>query len=138
MDKREKTRAGIDAAVLYGMAREAMRNAYAPYSRYSVGAALLTADGRIFTGANIENASYSAGICAERVAASKAISEGERDFTAIAVATEHGRAMPCGICRQFLSEFSKELLVITGLEEDDITTNRLDELLPFGFEGPQI
>lgn len=129
---------GIDKKNLYDIALRAAEKAYAPYSKYRVGAAVLTAGGKIFTGANIENASYSAGICAERVAASKAISEGERDIAAIAIATENGRAMPCGICRQFLSEFNRGLLVITGTGEDDITVKRLDELLPFGFEGPEI
>ena len=123
---------------LYIIAREALENAYAPYSGYRVGAALLTSDGSVFTGVNVENASYGAGICAERTAAVKAVSEGHRDFVAIAVASEHGRAMPCGICRQFLSEFSGDMTVITGDGQDDITEKRLDELLPYGFEGPEI
>ncbi|MBZ0309007.1 MAG: cytidine deaminase, partial [Anaerolineae bacterium] len=83
----------------------ASEQAYSPYSHYRVGAALLTTTGKIFLGCNVENASYGAAICAERTAVVKAVSEGERDFTAIAVATQNGGS-PCGICRQFMFEFS--------------------------------
>jgi len=85
--------------------------AYAPYSHYSVGAALLTASGRIYDGVNIENAAYPATICAERVAVFKAVSEGERQITAIAVATVNG-GTPCGSCRQVLAEFGLDTLVL--------------------------
>lgn len=108
---------------LPGLAREASKKAYAPFSRFKVGAALLAEDGRIFTGCNVENSSYGATICAERTAFVKAVSEGCRHFTAIAV-TE----MPCGICRQFMYEFCPELRILCKGRE-----YRLSELLPEGF-----
>lgn len=85
--------------------------AYAPYSKYSVGAALLTASGKIYDGVNVENAAYPSGICAERVAVFKAVSEGEREFVAITVATHNGGS-PCGACRQVLAEFGLDTLVL--------------------------
>ena len=85
--------------------------AYAPYSHYAVGAALLTASGKVYEGVNIENAAYPTTMCAERVAIYKAVSEGEREFTAIAVATENGGS-PCGSCRQVLAEFGLQTQVI--------------------------
>ncbi|XWX03357.1 cytidine deaminase [Aggregatilineales bacterium SYSU G02658] len=112
---------------------QAAQQAYAPYSQYHVGAALLAADGRIFTGCNVENASYPAGICAERGALAKAVSEGARDFSLVVVATQNGGS-PCGICRQSLLEFSPaaRVLCVTfeGLVHVDST---VAELLPFGF-----
>ncbi len=90
---------------------EASQRAYAPYSHYHVGAALLTASGKVILGCNVENSSFGATICAERTAAVKAVSEGEREFIAIAVATSNGGS-PCGICRQFLFEFAPEMQVI--------------------------
>jgi len=90
---------------------QARRWAYAPYSNYAVGAALLTDSGKIYDGVNVENAAYPAGICAERVAVFKAVSEGERRFSAIAVATSNG-GTPCGSCRQVLAEFGVDTLVI--------------------------
>src|SRR5689334_20234481 len=86
----------------------AARLAYAPYSNYPVGAALQSADGTIFTGCNVENAAYPAGICAERTALVKAVSEGHQQFTALAVATKNSGS-PCGICRQMLNEFAPHL-----------------------------
>ena len=118
---------------LYRIAREARENAYAPYSRFRVGAALLTRTGRVFTGVNVENASYGAAICAERTACVKAVSEGERDFTAIATVSDRGAAPMCGICRQFLSEFSTEMKVITGADEEHLEVKTLAELLPENF-----
>lgn len=118
---------------LYRAAAEAMKNAYAPFSEFRVGAALLAADGRIFTGVNVENASYGATICAERTAFVKAVSEGARDFLAIAVACSRGAAWPCGICRQFMHEFGGELDVITGPSADRLTVYQLKELMPEGF-----
>ena len=96
---------------LIARALEVRRWSYSPYSHYRVGAALLTASGRIYDGANIENAAYPMSICAERVAAVKAVSEGEREFTAIAVATANAGS-PCGACRQFLAEFGLETVVL--------------------------
>ena len=112
------------------------RNAYAPYSNYPVGAALLTQSGKTYTGVNIENAAYPTSICAERTAVFKAVSEGERAFTAIAVVTNNGGS-PCGSCRQVLAEFGVEILVLiadsTGKIREEVP---LKTLLPFSF-GPE-
>jgi len=118
---------------LYLLAKETLKNAYAPYSKFHVGAALLTKDGAVYTGVNIENSSYPAGICAERTAFAKAISEGVRDFEAVAVASSGGTAWPCGICRQFMFEFNDELRIITGDDENHLITYSLKELLLEGF-----
>jgi cytidine deaminase len=115
-------------------AHDARQRAYAPYSGYTVGAALLTVSSRIVTGCNVENASYPAGICAERVALTKAVSEGERDFVALAVATSNGGA-PCGICRQVLNEFAPDLLIFIADEQGNVEETTLDALLPSAF-GP--
>ena len=115
----------------------AARNwAYAPYSNYMVGAAVLTSSGKIYDGVNVENAVYSTTICAERVAIFKAVSEGEREFTAIAVATSNA-GTPCGSCRQVISEFGLDIQVLIvngeGIIEQETT---ISELLPGAF-GPQ-
>lgn len=116
---------------LLDKAKEALRFSYAPYSHYKVGAALLTKNGKVYTGCNIENVSFSPTMCAERVAFSKAISEGETDFAAIAVVNDHDSdCFPCGVCRQIMTEFCEKDFRI-------ITKNRsltLGELLPFSFE----
>ncbi len=121
---------------LIEMAKAAADNAYAPYSDYAVGAALLTDSGKIFTGCNIENASFGATLCAERTAAAKAVSEGETSFAAIAV-YHNGPEMPfpCGICRQVLSEFSRHAAVIVA-NESGAEAFELSKLLPssFGFK----
>ncbi len=123
---------------LVQLAISASQKAYAPYSNYPVGAALLTPDGQIFTGCNVENATYPAGICAERTALVKAISEGVRDFSTIAVVTKAGGS-PCGICRQMLYEFAPDLRVIiadiNGTIHHDIS---LKDLLPLGFSGTDL
>ncbi|MDO4392839.1 MAG: cytidine deaminase [Bacillota bacterium] len=118
---------------LYDIAKTVSVNAYAPYSKFKVGAALLTEDGRVYSGVNIENSSYGATICAERTAFVKAISEGEKHFTAIAVYAEGEEAIPCGICRQFMYEFAPELMIITGKTREEINVRSLNELLPVGF-----
>ena len=100
-----------DYKQLIGLANEARRHAYAPYSNYTVGAALRTKTGRVYSGVNVENAAYPTGICAERVAVFKAVSEGERDFEVIAVVTDNGGS-PCGACRQVLSEFGLDTVVL--------------------------
>lgn len=114
----------------------ARRWAYAPYSKYTVGAALLTSSGLIYDGVNIENAAYPMVMCAERVAVFKAVSEGETNFKAIAVATSNA-GTPCGACRQVLSEFGLETIVLIvngdGLVKQETT---VAELLPGAF-GPQ-
>jgi cytidine deaminase len=99
--------------VLIDLANEARRRAYAPYSNYPVGAALRTKSGRIFTGCNVENAAYPTGMCAERIAIFKAISEGEREFEVIAVVTSNGGS-PCGSCRQVMAEFGLDTIVLIG------------------------
>lgn len=114
-------------------AKEAMKHAYTTYSNFNVGAALLAKSGKIYTGCNIENSSYGATICAERVAFSKAISEGEREFEAIAIVSSSGDfTYPCGICRQFMSEWGTDLKVVVenGTETKVYT---LKELLPEAF-----
>jgi cytidine deaminase len=117
-------------------ATAAREKAYVPYSEYPVGAAILTASGAVYTGCNIEIASYGATSCGERTAAFKAVSEGERTFRAIAVVTSNGAA-PCGICRQVLYEFGPDMTVIMADPEGAITwEGPLTDLLPYGF-GPQ-
>ncbi len=118
---------------------KARENSYSPYSNFRVGAALLTASGKVYTGCNVENASYGVCICAERVAISKAISEGEKDFVAIAIAGAHKDApigepcAPCGICRQTIAEFCGADFKILLAKEDGFDTYTLSELLPLSF-----
>jgi cytidine deaminase len=118
---------------LFRAAQQATQHAYAPYSRFKVGAALLTKTGEVFTGVNVENSSFGATICAERSAFVKAVSEGYREFEAIAVATSDGEAYPCGVCRQFMFEFGDELKIITGEDEEHLHIAEITELLPNGF-----
>ncbi len=106
--------------------------AYAPYSKYKVGAALLGVSGRVYTGCNVENGVYPLGICAERAAVAKAVSEGERQFEAIAVVTEDG-GTPCGACRQVLSEFGLDIRVIVASTAGNIRIFTVRELLPEAF-----
>lgn len=119
---------------LYRKAVEAMKNSYAPFSKFTVGAALLTKEGKFFTGVNVENSSYGATICAERTAYVKAVSEGYREFDRIAIVCNEGAAWPCGICRQFMYEFGSDLIVITGDDEENLRMMTLQELLPEGFK----
>jgi len=120
---------------LIAAALEARQWAYAPYSGYKVGAALLTASGRIYDGVNVENAAYPDSICAERVAVFKAVSEGEREFIAIAVVTANG-GTPCGSCRQVLSEFGGETQVyIASADGELLMETSVSDLLPGAF-GP--
>lgn len=118
---------------LFLKAKEALKNAYAPFSGFTVGAALLTDTGNIYTGVNVENSSIGATICAERTAFVKAISEGEKKFEKIAVVSGEGAVMPCGICRQFMFEFEDDLIIITGNDEDNLKEYTISELLPEGF-----
>ncbi|MGB9593801.1 MAG: cytidine deaminase [Anaerolineae bacterium] len=122
----------VDDKDLVRAALEAREKAYAPYSKYRVGAALLTRSGRVFTGANVENASYGLSVCAERVAAFNAVAEGEREFEAIAVATGNG-VLPCGACRQVLAEFAPDMRVIVADADGNTRTYRLSDLLPGRF-----
>jgi cytidine deaminase len=121
--------------ILAQRAVQARQWAYAPYSNYLVGAALLTASGKIYDGVNVENAAYPDTICAERTAAVKAVSEGEREFVALAVASADG-GTPCGSCRQVLSEFGLEAQVlIVNREGTIIQRTTVRNLLPLAF-GP--
>jgi cytidine deaminase len=125
---------------LVDLARQARQLAYAPYSGFPVGAALLGRSGRVYTGANVENAAYPLSICAERTALFKAVSEGERAFEAIAVVTSTG-ATPCGACRQVLREFGGpdgELQVLVADLEGHIRSFTIAELLPAGFTPEQL
>jgi len=127
----------LEAAVvdrLIAAATAARRAAYAPYSHFAVGAALLGADGQIYTGCNVENALYGLGVCAERTAVVRAVTERIRSFTAVAVVTENGVA-PCGACRQVLAEFNPQMTVIVADTAGQRTIYRLDALLPHAF-GP--
>lgn len=120
---------------LLRQAIEAREYAYAPYSNYKVGAALLTSRGKVYTGCNVENAAYTPSNCAERTAIFKAVSEGERDFEAIAVVTSDGGA-PCGICRQVIREFAPDLTIVTGDLDGHAQIFTLADLLPHSF-GPE-
>jgi cytidine deaminase len=117
---------------LVAQAREARQRAYAPYSGYRVGAALLTKSGRIYTGCNVENAVYPLCTCAERVAVVKAVSEGEQAFDALAVVTENGGA-PCGSCRQTLREFGEDIVVLIADAAGAYRETTVAELLPDSF-----
>ncbi len=127
---------------LFDLATEARKSAYAPYSSYQVGAALVTEDGSVYTGCNIENASYGATNCAERTAIFKAVSEGHRKIKMIAIAGGSGDktnfAFPCGICRQVMREFSEpgELKIVVGDGRGELRIHTLEELLPESF-GPE-
>jgi cytidine deaminase len=124
----------IDWDKLAETARDAARNAYAEYSHFRVGASLLTAEGRIFVGGNIENASYGLTVCAERVAVFKAVSEGCRNIRALAVySASKIPARPCGACLQVLSEFGPEIEILCFNSEGAKDKFRLKDLLPHGF-----
>ena len=129
---------------LFTLAKEAMKNSYAPYSNYKVGAVLLCKSGNTYKGCNIENASYSLTNCAERTALFSAIANGEKEFDSICiVGGKNGEitdyAMPCGACRQALSEFCNEdFKVYVGINEDDIKEYTLNELLPYSFNKSKL
>ena len=139
MTGREPARStGLDEGSedLLRAAAAAAQLAYSPYSQIKVGAALLSRHGQVFTGCNVENASYGLTICAERVAMTKAVSAGEREFEAIAIFTDQPRTlMPCGACRQFLLEFAPDLRVVCQGAVGEPSAARLSELLPRAF-GP--
>lgn len=126
----------LSDSALYEKACEAREKSYSPYSNISVGAALLTKSGKIYTGANIENAAFSPSVCAERVAFFKAINDGEREFSKIAVAggnkgeKEKTNFSPCGVCRQVMAEFCSEDFEVVLSEN---TSVKFSEILPFGF-----
>ncbi|HEY3374831.1 MAG TPA: cytidine deaminase [Candidatus Aquicultor sp.] len=126
----------MDETMLIQRAFEARLEAYAPYSGFRVGAAVLSDDGRVFTGVNIENASYGLTLCAERAALAQAVAEGCRRFTALAIATDSpSPTYPCGGCRQVLAEFGPDTLIIMATAKGDIAKATAQELLPHAFSG---
>ena len=134
MSKRPPRRAGIDREALLDEARRARRRAHAPYSRFKVGAALLTRDGNVIHGCNVENASYGLTICAERNAVFQAVALGLEGFTAIAIVTKAGKsASPCGACRQVLHEFAPKMRVIWRDAGGRLIDRTVDQLLPNAF-----
>ena len=122
---------------LVAQAMRAREQAYAPYSGYQVGAALLAKSGRVYTGCNVENAVYPLVICAERTAVVKAVSEGEREFVALAVVTENGGS-PCGSCRQTLREFGADILVLIADATGAYRETTIAELLPDSFSATDL
>jgi cytidine deaminase len=117
---------------LIKLAKQARKKAYAPYSHYKVGAALLGKSGKVYTGCNVENASYGHTVCAERTAVLKAVSEGETEFESIAVVTKNGGS-PCGACRQVLSEFAPKLTIYIADKNGEYRTTTMKKLLPDSF-----
>lgn len=132
-----KEESPVTNEMLQSLAIEALDYSYSPYSKFRVGACLLSEDGRVFKGANFENASYGATICAERCAVSNALMAGAKKFTKIAITTDEGYAWPCGICRQVLNEFKDgDMVVMVGGKNAPWKTKMLSELLPESF-GPE-
>ncbi len=124
----------MDYSSLAKRARAAKKHAYAPYSRFRVGAALLSRDGRVFTGCNVEDSSLGLTVCAERTALLKAVSEGARKFVAIAVASdENGFTFPCGACRQVLLDIAGDIDVVLTAPRSKVKVLKASELLPFPF-----
>ncbi len=126
----------MDKKDLISKALEAKKLAYVPYSKFQVGAALITEDDKVYTGCNIEISSYSPTICAERTAIFKAVSEGHRKIKAIAIVGDSNHTFPCGVCRQVIREFGKDAKIIIANSEDDYEEYSLDQLLPHSF-GPE-
>lgn len=119
---------------LIKIAKSAMNNAYVPYSKFRVGAAIETIDGKVYTGCNIENASFGGTNCAERTALFKAISEGNRKFTKIAIISDSSDyTYPCGICRQVLSEWGLNIDIIVANCNEEYKIHKLSEILPYAF-----
>ena len=124
----------MDLNQLLERAVEARKNSYSPYSKFPVGAAVLTKDGKIYTGCNVENAAYGLTICAETIAIAKAVSEGSRDIAAVAVAADTDDVCrPCGSCRQVILEFGEEIVIIMGNLKGVRDTKSIKELIPFSF-----
>lgn len=129
----------MDNKELLKIAEKAKENAYVPYSKFHVGAALLTKSGKVFTGCNVECASYGGTNCAERTAIFKAVSEGEREFEKIAVTSDNiGETYPCGICRQVILEFGRDIKVVLGESEGEYREMSIQELIPYGFTGADL
>ena len=129
----------MDAIKLLEIAEESRKYAHVPYSKFHVGAALLGKSGKIYTGCNVECASYGGTNCAERTAIFKAVSEGEKEFEAIAISSDiEGETYPCGICRQVIIEFGKDIKVIVGQSKGEYKIMTIDELIPFGFTSTDL
>jgi cytidine deaminase len=129
----------MDYRNLTELAIEAKKNAFAPYSNFRVGAALLNNDGIAVTGCNIENASYSLTICAERTAVFKAVSEGKKNFTALAIASDNpGFCSPCGACRQVIHELCGDIDIVMINHKSELKILKISELLPVPFEGSKL
>lgn len=127
----------MDVKDLINKALNARERAYVPYSNFKVGAAILSKSGNIYTGCNIESASYTPTICAERTAISKAVSEGDREIEAIAVVGDlKDFTYPCGVCRQVIREFGKDATIIIAKNEEEYKLYKLEDLLPHSF-GPE-
>lgn len=126
----------MDNSQLIKKALEAREKAHVPYSKFHVGAAIEMEDGSVYTGCNIETASYSPTICAERTAIFKAVSEGQKKIKKVAVVGDSDYTYPCGVCRQVIREFGKEAKIIVAKNEDDYREYDLEELLPHSF-GPE-
>lgn len=128
------TLSSTDAKALLSAAEQVIQNAYEPYSHYPVGAAILLGDDSVVTGVNVENAAYPSGICAERVAIGNAVSQGKKDFKAIAVYSPKGDISPCGMCRQTISEFGPDIILVFQWK-GEIRQLPISELLPFSFSN---
>ena len=126
----------MDRESLIEKALEAKKNAYVPYSNFQVGAAIEVEDGSIYSGCNIENASYTPSICAERTAIFKAVSEGKKEIKKIAVVGDGDMTYPCGVCRQVIREFGKNAEIIVANSKEDYKVYTLEDLLPHSF-GPE-
>ena len=133
---RDENASPVSDEELLALSRIALKNSYSPYSNYAVGAALLASSGRVYLGCNIENASFGITNCAERTALFKAVSEGERDFDTIAIASSGSAPYPCGACRQALNEFAPNLRILVTWGENEVDETTLPQLLPHGF-GPK-
>jgi cytidine deaminase len=129
----------METIELVRLAKKAKENAYVPYSHFRVGAALLTDKDVVYTGCNVENASFGGTNCAERTALFKAISEGHRKFKAIAIISDSDDyTYPCGICRQVLSEFGLDLDIIVAKDNEEYRVHKLSEILPFAFTNAEL
>lgn len=133
---RDEKRGQVSDETLLALARAAMERSYAPYSKFPVGACVLCADGRVFQGCNVENASFGLTNCAERTAIFTAVSQGATEFTAIAIAAKTAAPWPCGACRQVLNEFAPDIRVLVTWDDNKSASAKLTDLLPHGF-GPK-
>ncbi|WP_438864848.1 cytidine deaminase [Neptunicella sp.] len=132
-----KTLSPTDVSALMAEAEQVIGKAYEPYSHYPVGAAVLLDNGEVISGVNIENAAYPSGICAERVALGNAISQGYKNIVAVAVYSPKGDISPCGMCRQFISEFGADILLVFQWQ-GEIKQVTIKELLPFSFDQAMV